>query len=242
MIAGISGQGKTVGIVGGLGPETSCKFCLNVNNKFRKITNNQPSLLLENVPVPAHVEKEIFSGKANKEMLELLTISVNRLNSAGADFIAIPCNSVHVFMDHLRAVSNVPVISIIEETAKVCKQKGFNRVGLLGTTITVKAGLHQRELSGMGIETVFPTTKNQKMLDKIILRIISGTTRNYDNACIRRISKRLGREGAEAIILGCTDLQLLVNGTDSEIPLIDTLSILEDSTLRILMEEKIGGR
>lgn len=238
VVAGIARQPRIAGIVGGLGAKTSCGFCLELNMRFREIAGRQPCLLLENVPVTLEIERDILFGKISPDMGELLAASVRRLNFAGADFIVIPCNSVHVFLDGLREISGTPIISIIEETASECESRGLKKVGLLGTSTTIKSCLHQKILLGKGIESIIPGENEQEDVDEIILRILSDTADDEDRGHISEVIGRLIMGGAEAIILGCTDLGLLVNPNTCTIPLIDTLSVLEASTLRELLGEK----
>jgi aspartate racemase len=240
VVAGIAGQQKIAGIVGGLGPETGFRFCLEVNNAVKAASGGQPCLLLENAAVPSRVERDIVSGKASPEMFEILAGSVRRLNSAGADFIVIPCNTAHVFMERLRGVSAVPIFSVIDETAEECKSRGFKMVGLLGTSTTANSQMHQRALSGRGIKAILPDEGKQKEIDGIILRILEGRAGSADKASLSEVIEDLQLMGAEAVILGCTDLGLLINQGWVGLPLIDTLSVLEESTVRELLGENLN--
>jgi aspartate racemase len=240
VVYGISRKTQTCGIVGGLGPETSCKFCLDLNKRFKAITNNQPCLVLENLSVSSEMENSLVIGEPTSEALDLLIGSVKRLNSADVDFIAIPCNTVHIFIEQLRQLSAVPIISIIEETALECGKRNLANVALLATSTTIEAGLHQKELSKQGISAVLPDDEAQRRINEIILRIIGDTADESDKRFLLRIVEGLCLRGAEALILGCTDLQSLIKETDSAVPLIDTLSVLENSALDMLLENRRG--
>ena len=223
------------GIIGGLGPETSSKFCLNVNMKFRDITKRQPDLVMENLPIPADAEKKLITGRPTGIHRILLRNAVIRLNNAEVDFIAIPCNTVHCFLRELRSISKRPIISIIEECVKECQNKNFRKVGLLATSKTIKDELFKNECKEKGIELLVPDSHDQKILNNIILRILNNVNTRNDKKEILRIVKQLGSNGVEAVILGCTDLSLIISKNDCSIPILETDKILEDSLVQNLL-------
>jgi len=225
---------KTLGIIGGLGPETSCKFCLSVNNKFQEISQNQPNIILENLPVSRSAERKIITGGASKEHFNLLSNSVERLNKM-VDFLVIPCNTVHIFINELRRKSSVPILSIIEETAKECKKRNLKKVALLASTKTVEERLHQKELNKDKIKVVLPSKVEQKKISNIILKIIHHKNNEEDKTFLFQIVKKLEKEGAEAVILGCTELPLAISSELSVLPIINTLSILENAAVSKLI-------
>jgi len=225
---------KRLGIIGGLGPEASCKFCLNVNRKFKAITNNQPDMVIENLPVPSHVEEKIIK-ETSEEMFNLLTNAVIRLNNSEVDFIAIPCNTVHIFIDQLRKVSKVPILSIIEECAKECKKRSLNNIGVLATTKSIQDKLHVNELKNNGINVLLPTQENQKKINEIILQRLHNENNQNNKLKLLNIINELKNNGAEAIILGCTELSLLIPNNDFNIPFLDSCAVLEDSAINKLV-------
>jgi len=231
------GKLKTVGIAGGLGPETGCKFCLDINNKFRELTGCQPDVMLENLPVPSKIERQMINGKTPIRMLNLLLEAIKRLNMAKVDFIAIPCNSVHVFIEELREKSEAPVLSIIEECAEECKKRNLNKVGLLASAKTVNEKLFSEKLEKINIDVIIPNKQDQAEINKIIIKIIHNKAENSDKIFLKNIIKNLKQIGAEAIIIGCTDLPLLISEKESCLPLINTLEILENTVIKHLNGE-----
>ena len=229
-------SGNKIAIVGGLGPETSSKFLLNINNRFRKLTNCQPDIMMINVPVPSSIESKMINGETCKEMFDLLAEAVIRLNNAEVDFLVIPCNTVHVFIEDLREISEKPMLSIIEECAKECKKRDMKKVGILATTKSVREKLHIKELEKQGTKTIVPDNKDQEKVSKIIIKIIHNKTKIQDKKTLLNIIRKLKQEGAEAVILGCTDLFLVVK--KACLPLINTTKVLEDSVMRILVSER----
>ena len=227
-----------LGVIGGLGPETSFNFCLNVNNKVRELTDCQPDILLENLPVSKNSEEKIIRGIVAEELKWILISAVERLNKSGVDFIVIPCNTVHIFIDELRRISKVPILSIIEETAKECSKKGVKRAGLLASKTTINQKLHENELKKFGIETVSPDSAEQKTINDIIIRIIHNNEDSNDKKILADVIKKLKTRGADAVILGCTDLSSLISQKNSDLKLIDTLKILEKCSVEFFIETK----
>ncbi len=227
---------KIIGLVGGLGPETGCMVCLDVNIKFKMFTNRQPHILLDNLPITHESEKKLIGGGPSQEHLNLLIKSVERLNMMGASFIAIACNTVHIFIDELRRDSLVPILSIIEETSKICVEMKLSKVGLLGSTKTIETGLHSKELNKSNIKAIIPNKEDQEFISKCIIRIINKKIEDDDKEKIIEIIKSLQNNGAKGIILGCTDLPLLISENDSDLPIINTTKILVNSIVNRLKE------
>jgi aspartate racemase len=225
-----------LGIVGGRRPETSCMFCLNVNNKVIEKTNIQPSIIMENVPMPESTLNRLAHGEKPQLVLDLLLKSVNTLNSINSDVIAIPCNTVHVFIDQLRAISKVPIISIIEESAKECENKNFKKVGLIASTTSIKEGLHSKELEKRNIGFIIPTNNQQKTISKIIVKIIRNAVEKSDVMFIRSIISDLKDKGADSIMLACTDIRTIISEKDVSLPIVETTTALENSVAKLLIE------
>ena len=219
-----------LGIVGGLGSETCCEFCISVNNKIRELINTQPHIILDNLPISLEAEEKLVNGGSSQEHLDLLNESIERLNKLDVSVIAIPCNTVHIFIDELRKNSRVPILSIIEETARECKKLNLKRVGLLASTKTVETGLHSNQLKNFGIDVVTPNSEDQKFISECILKIIKNTTSDNDKDRIVKIIKTFN--GIDGIILGCTDLPRFLSNLNLNIPIINTTAVLENATIK----------
>ncbi len=227
---------KTIGIIGGLGTETSCSFCLNVNNSIKKVSEGQPRLFMENVPISHKALNTIARGGFSAEVLGLLVDSVKRLNRAKVDVIVIPCNTVHVFINDLRKISDVPVLSIIEETAKECKSKLFMKVGVLGSTTTIKEELYATELRKQAIDMVIPNEEDQRFVSECIIRIVNQNMVPEDKQRMIEIIEKMREIGVDAIILGCTDLFLIITPEEVAVPLINSTEVLEKGVVNWVKE------
>ena len=229
---------KTLGIVGGLGTETSCTFCLHVNTAIQQAMDEQPRMIIDNVSMSNKGFRKLARGDFCPEALGLLVDSITRLNQAKVDLIVIPCNTVHVFIETLRRVSNVPILSIINETAKECVRQGFTKVGILGTSLTIQERLHTNALSKHNIDSITPTGGEQQFMDECIFRIINQQSTVEDRHQIANIINNLATQGAQAVILGCTDLFLIADQNAVTVPLINSTAVFEKSAINWFLEEK----
>ena len=196
----------------------------------------QPDLILENLLMSEGAEERLIRGIADEEHFRLLLDGVSCLENAGADIIVVPCNTVHSFLPELRRRSSVPILSIIEETAKECSRIKVRRVGILGTSKTISDQLHQHALQEQGIASLLPLEQEQKQVDTVIRAILSNTLTGRETQILRSIILDLNSRGADAIILGCTDLWKVLPQIESSLPLLDTTTILENATLQVLLE------
>lgn len=224
----------TVGVVGGLGPETSAKFYAKVVGEIYKSTGRQPNIVIDSVPISA-IELDVISKGSSVEVCRLLESSVRRLSDIPVDFIVIPCNTVHIYFDQMRKSAGVPILNIIDETAISAKNRGLKRVGVIATTTTVASGMYQKSLRTIGIQPMLPSIEDQKEITSIVVRILDGVATERDAGSLTRIVDRFGQRGADGVILGCTDLQLLI-GQNEKIAVIDSMESLASATIKHIIE------
>lgn len=227
---------KTVGVIGGLGSETGFQFSLFVNERVKQTIKTQPHLIVDNLPVSISAEEECIKGGPSKEHLFLLKESVKRFNTLNVDCIVIACNSVHIFIEELKKISKKPLLSIVEETVKVCEKENFHTIGILSSTQTISSGLYNTPLRKRGIKVLTPSTKEQQWLNDCIIRIINKSTMVSDKKKLLNIVDRLQNKGAEAIIIGCTDLPLFIEEKEISLPTLNTLHILENATIEFFLK------
>ena len=226
---------KTVGIIGGLGPEATTKFYLEVISGCTKSNQrDHPSILIYSVPLPLKLEKECILDAQNEEKcIPYLLNAAKILEKGGADFIVMPCNSLHLFIEEIRRAVKIPVLSIVEETIKHLNNNKIKAVGVLATSITINNGLYQNQLEANGIKNINPDELYQTELSKIIYKLVIDDYTEADKDMFNDISGNLIRKGAKSIILACTDLQLLSPFND-KVKFIDTMQVLVDTTIREL--------
>jgi aspartate racemase len=220
---------KTIGVIGGLGPETTAHFYLEVVFACAKKTNKRPNMLISNVALPIRAEKQIIrDAKNERAILPFLVTCAKQLERGGADFIVIPCNTVHMFIDDVRRSVRIPVLSIIEETVKFLKKRNIRRIGILATSATIKHRLFDDQFKRSNIEIVIPNSSDQRMLNSIIHRLVCARSGRGDK---RRLLAIVKRTGVRLILLACTDLQLLHPAVRG-VQFFDTLDILAKATVR----------
>jgi aspartate racemase len=212
---------ETLGIIGGLGPETTAKFYMQVVSLCAKKNNTQrPNILIASVPISHELEEKFINKSVGKrEFCSLLADAAKTLEKGGADFIVLPCNTAHVFIDDVRNSVNIPVLSIIEESIKILKSRGVRKVGLLATPATVKNKLFDKRI-------------NQKQMGRIINSILNKQKPDENRIELLRILKSISKK-SDAILLACTDLQLLIPEKEiNGVQIFDTMQILAEATVR----------
>lgn len=225
---------KTVGIIGGLGPETTAKFNLEIiSSCFKTNKENRPPMLSWNVPISLKTEQELITqNKSQEQFLPLLIDAAKRLEAGGADFLVMPCNSMHIFIEEIRNTVRIPMLSIVDETVKTAKNQKALSVGILATFTTLKSALFQKALRKSQIKFKVPEPEDQKNVDRIILKILTNRHTRQDVVEITKIVTALE---TKTLILACTDLQLIVPQLKG-FRIIDTMGVLAKATAREILK------
>ena len=228
---------KTVGIIGGLGPETTSEFYLDVVFSCQKRgRGNRPHIIIASVPLPYAIEEEaILNGKGIEKISPFLINEAKRLEAAGADFIVMPCNSLHVFIEDIRDSVHIPVLSIVEETVRFLKNNGLRKVGILSTSATIKNSLYEDAFRKNKISYETPDDLQQAKLGKFILDLVNGQQNNRDREELIRIVNGFETKGVDCVLLACTDLQLLIP-KHPKLKIFDTMKIFADVTAEELLK------
>src|SRR3989344_2328392 len=229
---------KTVGIIGGLGPETTSEFYLDlVFSCTKKNKTARPAIVIASVPLAYQIEEDlILKSEGMERYIPYLTAEAKRLEKSGADFIVMPCNSLHVFIEEIRKSVSIPVLSIVEETVKFLKKENMNKVGIVSTSATIKNKLYENAFAENEIEYVVPNEFQQARMGKIILNLVVGQQKNRDREELVNIINDFKSKDLDCVILACTDLQLLIH-SHQNLKIFDTMKIFADSTV----EEIIKG-
>ena len=232
---------KKVGIIGGLGPETTSEFYLDIVFSCQKMkSSNRPALIISSVPLPYEIEEDaILKNIGIERFPPFLIEEAKRLERAGADFIVMPCNSLHVFIQDIRRAVSVQVISIVEETVKFLKRNNMKKVGIVSTSATIKNKLYEKAFAENGIECVIPNALQQAKMGKIILNLVTGRQENKDREEFIKIIKDFENRELDCVILACTDLQLLIPSHPT-LKIFDTMKILADSVVENIFRTNIS--
>jgi aspartate racemase len=227
------GPAKTIGILGGMGPSASADFYRKlVDIAQREYGAEQdtdfPAMHLYNLPLSGFDETGFSDPDTVREQL---TRAVSVLERAGSDFIVIACNTVHAFHADMQKAVRVPIVSIIDAVVDEAKKDSFGTVCLLSSESTRKYKLYENAFMRSGIDVIVTTDAEQRTLNTVIHRVMSGLQNEEDVELLRSIVRRHEQEGAEAIVLGCTELPLAIQQKDIHLPLLSSTGILAHAAL-----------
>ncbi len=228
---------KTLGIIGGLGPETTSEFYLNiVFASYKQNKEFRPGIIISSVPMPYKIEEEVITkNEGSERLIPFLVTEAKRLEAAGADFLVMPCNSLHVFINEIRNSVNIPVLSIIEETTKFLKKNNYNMVGVVSTSATIKNKLYENAFKENNIAYETPNDFEQAKMGKIILNLINGQQNNGDREELIKIISDFEKKNVDCVVLACTDLQLLIPEHPT-LKIFDTMRIFADITVEEILK------
>ena len=227
---------KSVGVIGGLGPETTSEFYLKVIFDCQKLNEEQrPSIVIASVPLLFEIERDLISSNTGKERyIPFLVNEAIRLEKSGIDFIVMPCNSLHIFIDEIRKAVNIPVLSIVEETINYLKDKGISNIGLISTSATITNRVYEDKLHNEEIVFETPDDLQKAKMDKIIQRLVVGQHLNSDREFISGVVDSLADKGVDGVALACTDLQLLIPESE-KVTVFDTMDVLAQATVKKIL-------
>ena len=217
---------KTIGLIGGMSWESTVSYYQLINETIKEKLGGLHSakILLYSVDF-AEIERYQASGDWDKSAGFLSQIAQN-LEQAGADFIVICTNTMHKVAPQIQKIISIPILHIAQATADNLLENGIKKVGLLGTKYTMTQEFYKEKLLEAGLEVVIPDQAGVEEVNRII----------YDELCLGQIKESskqtylsmiddLKNAGAEAVILGCTEIGLLVQQEDTDVPLFDTTEI-----------------
>jgi len=219
---------RTIGILGGMGPgATVYLFKRIVELTPARTDQEHPRIIIDNNPkIPDRTEAIL--GRGDSPLPEMIQ-TIKNLEKAGAELIAIPCNSAHFYFDQLQEATRVPLINLIKEVTTEVAKLGVKGAGLLATTGTLKAGLYQRALQQRGIKVLLPDEKGQEQVMTVIRGIKSG---KLTAGGLKLVAQELISRGAEAVVLGCTELSLIAQNISWGIPVVDSTEVLAKATIK----------
>jgi len=228
---------KTVGIIGGLGPETTAEFYLDIIFSCQtKSHAARPGIIISSVPLPFEIEEDLILRNTGKERyIPYLVAEAKRLEKAGADFIVMPCNSLHVFINEIREAVKIPALSIIEETVKFMQDNNFKNVGIVSTSATIRNKLYENALAKAGIKYTTPDEFQQEKMGKYIMHLVAGQQNNRDREELIEIINDFEKQKVDCVALACTDLQLLIP-KHPRLKIFDTMKIIADATVAKILE------
>ena len=229
---------KKLGLVGGMGPESTIPYYHDIVYGVQNALGESifPELSIESVNVFKVLK--LCGEKKYDEMTEYLLTAINSLAKSGADFAVLSANTPHIVFDRLQALSPIPMISIVDATCEEAKRRGLKRIGLLGTIFTMTGDFFKEPFVKNGIEVIVPSEKDMKLInEKISSELELGIVKEETLNCFQEIISKINDENSiEAIVLGCTELPLLLNDKVSPVPCLDTMQIHIQSIVKTILE------
>ncbi|QXE02550.1 aspartate/glutamate racemase family protein [Terribacillus sp. DMT04] len=229
---------KNIGLIGGMSWESTTEYYRIINEEVKKELGGLHSAKCVMYSVDFH-EIETYQAEGDWQKAgELLGEAASSLEKAGASFIVICTNTMHKVTASIEENINIPILHIADATAKQIREANIKKVGLLGTSYTMEQDFYRERIASNSIEVIVPDKTARQEVNRVIyeelcLGIISEPSRQYYKSVIEDLEK----QGAEGIILGCTEIGLLLQQTDSQVPLFDTTTIHALEAVRASLDE-----
>jgi aspartate racemase len=229
---------RTIGLIGGMSWESSAEYYRIVNEtvKGRLGGLHSAQVLLYSVDFAA-IEALQHAGEWERAA-EILVDAAQRLERGGADFLVLCTNTMHKVAERITNAVALPLVHIADPTAERIKAAGFATIGLLGTAFTMEQEFYRGRLTGQhGLTVLVPNDADREVVHRVIYdELCLGIVRDESREAYRQIMARLVAQGAQAIILGCTEIMLLVGDGDATVPLFDTTRIHAETAAALALD------
>ncbi len=218
---------KTIGLIGGMSWESTIPYYRQINEVVKASLGGLHSAKLVLYSVDFHEIERLQHGGDWAAAGELLANAARALENAGADFLVICTNTMHKVAPAIELAVSIPLLHIADPTAITIKRAGHTKIGLLGTRFTMEQDFYKQRLcENHGLVVLIPNQEDRDIVHRIIYdELCQGKILPESRAEYKRIMATLANQGAEAIILGCTEISLLVGAADAGVRLFDTTSI-----------------
>lgn len=232
---------KKIGIIGGLSPESTVSYYLHITRTYveRYGDYGYPEIIIYSVNLEKYHR---WRGENRWDLVAGdLVAAAESIQRAGADFGLVATNTMHKVFDAVAGAVDFPLIHLIDETAASARTAGLKRLGLLGTRYTMQDGFYQDRMARHGLKTITPPPGDQEEIHRIIVEeLVRGQLLEASRAEYVRVIRELADRGAEGVILGCTEIPLLVHSEDSPVPLFDTARIHAEAALEYALGNPNG--
>ncbi|MBY4952550.1 MULTISPECIES: aspartate/glutamate racemase family protein [Pantoea] len=227
---------KMIGLIGGMSWESTALYYRIINEQVKQQLGGLHSARSLMYSVDFHeIEKLQAAGEWQKAG-EILAEAALSLEKGGADFIVLCTNTMHKVAQQITDAVRIPLLHIADATAQRIRQAGVKKVGLLATAFTMEQEFYKGRLNQSEIDVLVPDAAGRKVVHDIIYQeLCLGVIRDESRAQYRKIIAELVEQGAEAIILGCTEITLLVKAEDASVPLFDTTLIHAEDAVKLAL-------
>ena len=228
---------KTIGLIGGMSWESSQLYYELVNKKVKSILGGFHSAKSVMVSVDFDEIARLQSEDDWDTLNRLMVKATRQLEDAGADMVLVCANTMHLCSEEIIKNTNLPFVHIAEATGEIIKEKSLNKVGLLGTKFTMEKDFYKDILTNdFGVEVLIPDSEARDLVHDIIYKeLVLGKIKNASKEIYLKIIDDLLERGAEGIILGCTEIPLLVSNKDIPVPIFNTTKIHAEKAVQLAL-------
>lgn len=217
---------KTIGLIGGMSWESTVTYYKIINEIVKEKLGGLHSAKCILYSIDFQEIEECQANGNWEKSGEILGEAANNLEKAGADFIVICTNTMHKVINQIKEKISIPILHIAEMTAEKILEKGLKNIALLGTKYTMEQDFYKSKLIEKGINVIIPDKNDIEIINKVIYdELCLGTINSNSKKKFLEIVDKLRSKGAEGIILGCTEIGLLIKNEDTDVPLFDTAVI-----------------
>jgi aspartate racemase len=217
---------KTIGLIGGMSWESTLEYYRIINEEVNRRLGGWHSAKIVLYSLDFDEIVRLQHERRWDVLGELLAEIAGKLEMAGADFILICTNTMHKVAEYVQRKIRIPLLNIIDCVANEAVKMGLKVVGLLGTRFTMEDGFYEKGLGRYGLDVVIPDEEDRKIVHDIIFKeLCKGIILDSSRAKIIKVIERLKMKGAEGVILGCTELPLILKQGDVDVPLLDSTRI-----------------
>ncbi len=223
---------KTVGLLGGMSWQSTAVYYRLLNERVAERIGGDASadIVLRSMDF-AEIHRLQLQGEWYAAG-ELLAAAARGVEAAGAQVLGLATNTMHLVTDQITAATMIPFVHIVDAVADAAQGMGARRLALLGTGFTMRSTLYQDRLAGRGIEILVPSPAGREVVDRVIFdELVHGVVTATARAAYVEVVDTLARDGADAVVLGCTEIGLLLRPQDVHLPLIDSASVHVDALL-----------
>lgn len=229
---------KTIGLIGGMSWESTIPYYSMINEYVKNMLGGLHSAKIVLFSVDFDEIEQCQSKGDWERSAAILADAASKLESAGADLILICTNTMHKVYPEIQSAINVPLIHIADATADELEKDGVSKVGLLGTRYTMTEAFYKSKLVDRGFEVIIPEDEDIALINKVIFEeLCVGEIKESSRKEFVRVIEEMSGKGAEAVILGCTEIGSLVHAEDSLIPVYDTTKIHATKAAQMSLQE-----
>ncbi|MFE1574129.1 aspartate/glutamate racemase family protein [Comamonas odontotermitis] len=228
---------KTIGLIGGMSWESSAEYYRLINQGMKEHLGGHHNARSIMATVCFEEIKELQHAERWDELALRMQHAARQVEAGGADFVLLCTNTMHRVAPAIESVLTVPFVHIVDPTAQALRQAGVGRVGLLGTRFTMEQDFYRARMSKLhGIEVVVPNQADRDLVHQVIYdELCHGVVREEARADYQRVVAKLQEQGAGGVILGCTEITLLIGQDDVALPVFDTTALHAQSAVTLAL-------